>query len=171
KGDAVRLGFSKARGDILMILDADISVLPEDLVQFYDAIASGKSEFVNGSRLVYTMDPAAMRFLNLLGNKFFALLLSKLIGQSVKDTLCGTKVLWRHQYEQLARGRGYFGELDPFGDFDLLFGAAKLNLKIVEVPVRYRQRTYGSTNISRFADGMLLLQMSAKAAAKLYFVA
>lgn len=170
KGDAVRLGFAKASGDILMILDADISVAPEDLTYFYDALIRTKGEFINGSRLVYTMDPAAMRFLNLLGNKFFALLLSRLLGQPVKDTLCGTKVMWREQYEQLARGRSYFGNFDPFGDFDLLFGAAKLNLKIVEVPVRYRQRTYGSTNISRFADGWLLIRMSATAAAKLYFI-
>jgi len=171
KGDAVRLGFSKARGDVLMILDADASVAPEDLVNFYNALVSGKGEFINGCRLVYTMDPKAMRFLNLLGNRFFALLLSTLIGQPIKDSLCGTKVLWRSRYEELARGRDYFGALDPYGDFDLLFGAAKLNLKIVEMPIRYRQRTYGSTNISRFADGWLLLRMSARAAAKLFFIA
>jgi len=171
KGDAVRLGFAKAKGDILMILDADISVEPEDLVRFYEVLASGKGDFVNGSRLVYTMDPKAMRFLNLMGNRFFALLLSKLIGQPIKDSLCGTKVMWRKKYEELAAGRNYFGEIDPFGDFDLLFGAAKLNLKIVEIPIRYRQRTYGSTNINRFADGTLLLRMCAKAARKLYFVA
>jgi SAM-dependent methyltransferase len=171
KGDAVRLGFSRAKGDILMILDADISVAPEDLALFYDALVSEKGEFVNGCRLVYTMDPKAMRFLNLLGNRFFALLLSKLIGQPIKDSLCGTKVLWRSKYEQLAAGRAYFGEVDPFGDFDLLLGAAKLNLKIVEIPVRYRERIYGTTNISRFADGWLLLRMSAKAAFKLFFVA
>lgn len=171
KGDAVRLGFAKATGDILMILDADISVAPEDLVDFYEALASGKGDFINGSRLVYTMDPRAMRFLNLMGNKFFALLLSKLMGQPVKDSLCGTKVLWRESYQQIAAGRGYFGELDPFGDFDLLFGAAKLNLKIIDIPVRYRQRTYGSTNINRFVDGGLLLRMCAKAATKLFFVA
>jgi hypothetical protein len=121
--------------------------------------------------LVYSMDPKAMRFLNLLGNRFFALLLSKLMGQPIKDSLCGTKVLWRSKYEDIAKGRSYFGEADPFGDFDLLFGAAKLNLKIVEVPIRYRQRVYGSTNIRRFADGWLLLRMSAKAAAKLFFIA
>jgi len=171
KGDAVRLGFAKATGDILMILDADLSVAPEDLVNFYDALVRGKGEFINGCRLVYTMDPKAMRFLNLLGNRFFALLLSALMGQPIKDTLCGTKVLWRSRYEELATGRDYFGEFDPFGDFDLLFGAAKLNLKIVEMPVRYRQRIYGATNISRFADGWLLLRMSAKAAAKLFFIA
>lgn len=170
KGDAVRMGFAKATGDILMILDADISVAPEDLVDFYEALASGKGDFINGSRLVYTMDPRAMRFLNLVGNKFFALLLSKLMGQPVKDSLCGTKVLWRESYRQIAAGRGYFGELDPFGDFDLLFGAAKLNLKIVDIPIRYRQRVYGSTNINRFADGSLLLRMCRKAAAKLFFV-
>jgi len=170
KGDAVRLGFSAARGDVLMILDADLSVAPEDLPQFVRVLAEGKGDFVNGSRLVYSMDSKAMRFLNLLGNRFFALLLGTLIGQHIKDSLCGTKVLWRSSYEAIAKGRAHFGEIDPFGDFDLLFGAAKLNLKIVEIPVRYRQRTYGSTNINRFADGLLLLRMSAKAAVKLFFV-
>jgi len=170
KGDAVRLGFSAACGDVLMILDADLSVPPEDLVHFFQALASGKGDFVNGSRLVYSMDPKAMRFLNLLGNRFFALLLSALVGQHIKDSLCGTKVLWRSSYDEIAKGRGHFGEIDPFGDFDLLFGAAKLNLKIVEIPVRYRERTYGTTNINRFSDGLLLLRMSAKAAAKLFFV-
>jgi glycosyltransferase involved in cell wall biosynthesis len=170
KGDAVRLGFAEATGDILMILDADISVAPENLVDFYDALVTGKGEFINGCRLVYTMDRRAMRFLNLLGNKFFALLLSKLMGQPVKDSLCGTKVLWRQTYLKLAAGRAYFGEFDPFGDFDLLFGAAKLNLKITDIPVRYRQRVYGSTNINRFADGSMLLRMCRKAAAKLFFI-
>ncbi len=171
KGDAVRLGFSKAIGDILIILDADLSVVPEDLPQFYDTLVSGKGEFINGSRLVYAMDPRAMRFLNLLGNKLFALILSKLIGQPVKDTLCGTKVMWRSDYERVASARGYFGEFDPFGDFDLLFGAARLGLKIVEVPIRYRERSYGETNISRFTHGWLLLRMAACAAAKLFFIA
>jgi ubiquinone/menaquinone biosynthesis C-methylase UbiE len=170
KCDAVRLGFAKATGDIVMILDADVSVVPEDLTQFYEALVTGKGDFINGSRLVYLMDPEAMRFLNVLGNKFFAAALSLLLGQPVKDTLCGTKVMWRDKYEELARGRTYFGDFDPFGDYDLLFGAAKLNLKIVEVPVRYRQRVYGSTNISRFSDGFLLLRMCRVAAAKLYFV-
>jgi len=153
-----------------MILDADLRVPPEDLVSFYDALIRGKGDFVNRCRLVYTMDPKAMRFFNLLGNRFFALLLSTLMGQPIKDSLCGTKVLWRSSYEMMAKGRAYFGDVDPFGDFDLLFGAAKLGLKIVEVPIRYRQRVYGSTNISRFADGWLLLRMSAKAARKLYFI-
>jgi glycosyltransferase involved in cell wall biosynthesis len=171
KGDAVRLGFSVAKGDILMILDADLTVPPEDLVYFYDALVSGKGDFINGCRLVYTVDPKAMRFLNLLGNRFFALVLSKLLHQPIKDSLCGTKVLWRSKYEELASARSYFGEMDPFGDFDLLFGAAKLGLKIIEIPVRYRQRTYGSTNINRFADGWLLFRMSAKAASKLFFIA
>ena len=170
KGDAVRLGFAKATGDILMILDADISVAPEDLVDFYEALVNGKGDFINGCRLVYTMDPRAMRFLNLWGNKFFALLLSKLMGQPVKDSLCGTKVLWRKTYLEIAAGRSYFGALDPFGDFDLLFGAAKLNLKIIDIPVRYRQRVYGTSNISRFSDGFLLLRMCRIAAAKLFFV-
>ncbi len=169
KGDAVRLGFEHATGDLLMILDVDLSVAPEDLPQFYAAVVSGVGEFAMGSRLVYTMDPRAMRFLNLLGNRFFGALLSVLIGQPIKDTLCGTKVLWRDDYERLAANRAYFGDFDPYGDFDLIFGAAKLNLKIVEVPVRYRERTYGAPNISRFADGWLLLKMSARAASRLFF--
>ena len=171
KGDAVRLGFEHASGDMLMILDADLSVAPEDLPQFYEAMVSGAGEFVMGSRLVYTMDPKAMRFLNLLGNRFFGLLLSVLIGQPIKDTLCGTKVIWRKDYAHLAAGRAHFGDFDPYGDFDLIFGAAKLNLRIVEVPVRYRERTYGAPSISRFADGWLLLRMSALAAGRLFFAA
>ena len=170
KGDAVRLGFSQASGDMLMILDADLSVAPEDLPPFYNALVSGKGEFINGSRLVYAKDPKAMRFINLLGNKFFAFWLSCVLGQSVKDTLCGTKVLYRKDYERIARGRGFFGEFDPFGDFDLLFGAAKLNLKIVEIPVRYHERVYGTTNISRFTHGWLLLRMSILAARRLFFI-
>jgi ubiquinone/menaquinone biosynthesis C-methylase UbiE len=171
KGDAVRLGFAHAAGDLLMILDADLSVAPEDLPQFYEAMVSEAGEFVMGSRLVYTMDPKAMRFLNLLGNRFFGLLLSVLIGQPIKDTLCGTKVIWREDYAHLAAGRAHFGDFDPYGDFDLIFGAAKLNLRIVEIPVRYRERTYGAPNISRFADGWLLLRMSALAAGRLFFAA
>ncbi len=159
KGDAVRLGFAHAKGDILMILDADMTVPPEDLPRFLDVLTSGKAEFVNGVRLVYPMEKEAMRFFNLLGNKFFSLAFTWLLGQPVKDTLCGTKVLWKTDYERIAHGRSYFGDFDPFGDFDLLFGAAKLNLKIGEVPIRYRERKYGSTNISRWSHGWLLLKM------------
>jgi hypothetical protein len=153
-----------------MILDADLSVAPEDLTRFYDALVSGKGDFVNGSRLVYAKDPNAMRFLNLLSNKFFALLLSRLLGQPIKDALCGTKVFYRIDYERIAQNRAYFGDFDPFGDFDLLFGAAKQNLKIVEIPIRYRERAYGVTNIHRFTHGWLLLRMSYTAAHKLLFI-
>lgn len=159
KGDAVRLGFANATGDILMILDADMTVPPEDLPRFYDAIRSGRGEFINGVRLVYPMEKQAMRYANLLGNKFFSLAFSYLLGQSIKDTLCGTKVLSRANYEKIARNRTCFGDFDPFGDFDLLFGAAKLNLKIVEMPIRYRERKYGETNIDRWRHGMILLRM------------
>jgi ubiquinone/menaquinone biosynthesis C-methylase UbiE len=159
KKDAVWLGFEKAKGDLLMILDADLSVPPEDLPAFYNVIASGSAEFVNGSRLVYPMENKAMRFLNLLGNKFFSMAFSYLIGQHVKDTLCGTKVLLRTDYQRLQAGRAYFGDFDPFGDFDLLFGAAKLGLKIVDMPIRYRERVYGETQISRFKHGWMLLKM------------
>jgi ubiquinone/menaquinone biosynthesis C-methylase UbiE len=170
KGDAVRLGFDIAKGDILMILDADLTVPPEDTVKFYDAIASGKGDFINGSRLVYPMDKQAMRFLNLLGNKFFSLAFTWLLDRPFKDTLCGTKVIFNEDYKNLIRNRSFFGDFDPFGDFDLIFGAHKLNLKIVEVPIRYKERTYGSTNISRFKHGFLLLRMCAFAARKIKFV-
>jgi glycosyltransferase involved in cell wall biosynthesis len=163
KGDAVRLGFEKAAGEVLLILDSDLTVPPEDLPKFYLAIAEGKGELVNGTRLVYPMEDEAMRFLNLVGNKFFSLLLSSILGQPLKDTLCGTKVLTREGYARIVAGRGYFGDFDPFGDFDLLFGAAKQQLKIVEVPIRYRARTYGETKIHRFRHGWLLLRMSALA--------
>ncbi len=169
KGDAVRKGFDMATGDILMILDADLTVPPEDLPMFYDAIASGKGEFINGSRLVYNMDEKAMQFLNLLGNKFFSMMFSWLLDQRFKDTLCGTKVIFKSDYEQLKMGRNFFGDFDPFGDYDLIFGASKLNLKIVEVPIRYKERTYGTTNISRFRHGLLLLRMCLFAARKIKF--
>jgi SAM-dependent methyltransferase len=159
KGDAVRLGFAHATGEVLMILDADMTVPPEDLPRFYDAIVSGQGEFINGVRLVYPMEKQAMRYFNLVGNKFFSLAFSWLLGQPIKDTLCGTKVLSRENYERIAANRNYFGDFDPFGDFDLLFGAAKQNMKIVEMPIRYRQRLYGDTNIDRWRHGMILLRM------------
>ena len=170
KGDAVRLGFSKATGQILMILDADLTVPPEDLPRFYEALASGKGDFVNGVRLVYPMEEEAMRFFNLLGNKFFSLAFSWLLGQPVKDTLCGTKVLWKKDYERIAANRHVFGDFDPFGDFDLLFGAARLNFKIIDLPIRYRARTYGSTNIERWKHGLLLLRMVLFAARRIKFI-
>jgi SAM-dependent methyltransferase len=170
KGDAVRKGFAAATGDILMILDADLTVPPEDLPKFFRVITSGKGEFINGSRLVYPMEDQAMRFLNTLGNKFFSRAFTYLLEQRFKDTLCGTKVLFRKDYERIAAGRDYFGEFDPFGDFDLIFGAAKLDLKIVEIPIRYRQRSYGTTQISRFRHGWLLLKMCAVAMRKIKFV-
>ncbi|MSP32207.1 MAG: glycosyltransferase [Pseudolabrys sp.] len=160
KGDAVRLGFSEASGDILMILDADLTMPPEDLPKFYETLVSGKGEFINGSRLVYPMEKQAMRFLNLLANYVFALLFTYLLNQRYTDTLCGTKALGRHDYENIIRNRQYFGDFDPFGDFDLIFGASKLNLKTVEVPIRYAAREYGQTNISRFRHGLLLLRMA-----------
>jgi len=159
KGDAVRAGFSEATGDLLMILDADLTVPPEDLPKFYSAIARGEGEFINGSRLVYAMDSQAMRFLNYMANHVFANIFTYLLNQPFTDTLCGTKVLSRHHYEEIVKNRSYFGEFDPFGDFDLIFGASKLNLKVLEIPIRYARRTYGETQISRFRHGLLLLRM------------
>lgn len=170
KADAVRCGFDVATSDILMILDADLTVPPEELPKFYEALKSGRGEFVNGSRLIYPMEKEAMRFLNVLGNKFFSSMFSWLLGQRIKDTLCGTKVLWRSDYRIIAEGRSYFGDFDPFGDFDLLFGAAKLNLKIVELPVHYKARTYGSTQIQRWKHGWLLLKMAVFAMRKIKFI-
>ena len=169
KGDAVRMGYGMSDGDILMILDADMTVPPEDLPKFYTAVANGSCEFANGSRLVYPMDKKAMQFLNLCANKFFGIAFSWLLSQQVKDTLCGTKVLTRKNYLKIAANRDYFGDFDPFGDFDLLFGSNKLNLKIRDIPVRYRERIYGSTNINRWRHGALLFRMLGFAACKLKF--
>jgi SAM-dependent methyltransferase len=159
KGDAVRKGFAAATGDVLMILDADLTMPPEMLPKYHAIIESGKAEFVNGTRLIYPMENEAMRPLNFIANRCFAYLFSYLVNTRLTDTLCGTKVLLRKDYEVLARERAYFGNFDPFGDFDLIFGAAKQNLKIVETPIHYKARTFGETQISRFRDGWLLLKM------------
>jgi SAM-dependent methyltransferase len=170
KGDAVREGFAAASGDVLMILDADLTTPPEDMPKFFNAIVQGKGEFINGTRLVYKMEDEAMRFLNMIANKTFSIVLTYLLGQYLKDTLCGTKVLWKEDYAKIVANRSYFGDFDPFGDFDLLFGAAKLNLKIVEIPVQYKARTYGSTQISRFRHGWLLIKMTFFAMRKIKFI-
>ncbi len=169
KGDALRLGFSKASGDVLMILDGDLTVAPEELPKFYKAIKEGKGEFINGCRLIYPMEKEAMRFLNLVANKFFGIFFSWLLGQRFKDTLCGTKVIFRRHYEELAANRSYFGDFDPFGDFDLIFGAVKMNLKIVEMPIHYKSRQYGTTQIQRFRHGLLLFRMCFFAMKKIKF--
>ena len=160
KAQAVQQGFAQCQGDILMILDSDLTMPPEELPKYYEAIVSGKGEFINGCRLVYPMEKKAMRFLNMIANYAFAILFTWLLGQRVKDTLCGTKVLWRQDYDRIAANRDYFGDFDPFGDFDLLFGAARFNQKIVDMPIRYRQRSYGQIKISRWQHGWLLLRMS-----------
>jgi len=160
KGDAVRLGFSKAKGDILMILDSDLTTPPEELPKFFDALLAGKGDFINGSRLIYGMENNAMRFLAILANFFFGVLLTWIIGQKIKDSLCGTKVLFKSDYDKIAKNRAFFGNHDPFGDFDLIFGAAKQNLKIVDMPVHYKNRKYGTTQINRFIHVWFLLFMS-----------
>ena len=169
KGNAVQEGFERASGDILMILDADLAVPFEYLPRFYEALVSGKGEFVNGVRLVYPGGKHSMRFLNLVGNKLFSMALSWILGQPIKDTLCGTKALWRSDYLRLIQNRDYFGDFDPFGDFDLILGASKLALKLVDMPVRYQERSYGATNIKRWQHGWLLAKMTLVAAAKLKF--
>jgi SAM-dependent methyltransferase len=171
KGGAVREAFATATGDLLFILDADLTMPPEQLPKFYEVARSGTAEFVNGVRLVYPMENEAMQFANMVANHFFGLTFSWLLGQRIKDTLCGTKVMFRRDYESLARNRSYFGDFDPFGDFDLLFGAAKLNLRIIDLPIRYQARIYGSTNIQRWRHGVLLLRMALVAAGRLKFIA
>jgi len=170
KGGAVREAFAAANGDLLLILDADLTMPPEELPKFYEVARSGTAEFVNGVRLVYPMEQEAMQFLNMIANKMFGLTFSWLLGQKIKDTLCGTKVLFRSDYERIARNRAYFGDFDPFGDFDLIFGAAKLNLRMLDLPIRYRARTYGETNIHRWRHGWLLLRMVLFAARRLKFI-
>lgn len=170
KGAAVRLAFDQAKGDALIILDGDISVAPEDMLKFYDLLARRTGEFINGTRMVYQMEKQAMRFLNILANKFFSSLFSYLLEQRIKDTLCGTKALYKSDYEKIAKNRAFFGDFDPFGDFDLLFGAAKQNLKIIDVPVRYHERKYGVSKIHRFRHGLLLLGMCIIAIRKLKFI-
>jgi SAM-dependent methyltransferase len=170
KADAVRKGFAMASGELLIILDADLTVMPEDLPKFIEALASGHGEFINGSRLVYPMEKEAMKLLNILGNKLFSMAFSWLLEQRIKDTLCGTKAISREHWNKLAANRAYFGDFDPFGDFDLIFGAAKHNLKMVEIPVRYQARAYGDTNISRFRNGWTLLKMTLFAMNKLKFI-
>jgi hypothetical protein len=145
-------------------------VIPEDLPRFYKALQTNKGEFINGVRLVYPMQKEAMRFMNLLGNKFFSLAFSWLLGQPIKDSLCGTKVLRKTDYDKIANNRAHFGDFDPFGDFDLLFGAARLGIKIVDLPVRYHERTYGTTNIHRWKHGWLLLRMVMFAASRIKFI-
>ncbi len=170
KKDAVAMGFSKAKNEILMILDADLTVKPSELTKFYKAISEGKGELIIGSRLVYPMEKQAMRLLNYFGNKMFSLIFSFIIGQKIKDTLCGTKVILKSNYNLIKSNQRYFGDFDPFGDFDLIFGSAKLSLKIIEIPVRYGDRTYGTTNISRFKHGFLLAKMAIVGAFKIKFI-
>jgi glycosyltransferase involved in cell wall biosynthesis len=170
KGGACREAFATATGDLLLILDADLTMPPEELPKFYEAARSGTAEFVNGVRLVYPMEHEAMQFLNMIANKLFGITFSWLLGQKIKDTLCGTKVLFREDYERIAKNRSYFGDFDPFGDFDLIFGAAKMNLRMVDLPIRYRARTYGETNIHRGPHGWLLLRIVLLAAWRLKFI-
>lgn len=170
KGDAVRYGLGQAHGDVLMILDADLTVAPEELPKFYETIRESKGEFINGCRLIYPMEDEAMRFLNLVANKFFGIFFTWLLGQRFKDTLCGTKVMFKRHYKELAANRYYFGDFDPFGDFDLIFGAVKLNLKVLELPIRYKSRIYGRSQIKRFQHGMLLFRMCGFAMKKIKFI-
>jgi hypothetical protein len=159
KADAVRAGIAEAQGEIIMILDADLSVQPEELAKFYKFIAEGRGEFLNGTRMVYPLEKESMRFLNQIGNKIFGILFTWILKRRFTDTLCGTKVFWKKDYARILELRKVFGDFDPFGDYELIFGATKLNLETTEIPVHYKPRVYGRTNISRFAHGGLLLKM------------
>jgi SAM-dependent methyltransferase len=160
KSQNVWTGFNAATGDILMILDADLTTIPEELPYFIDVIISGQAEFLNGSRLVYPVPKGAMNTANMLGNKFFSVAFTYLLGQRVKDTLCGTKVLWRSDWERIKPMLGSWGTKDRWGDYELLFGAAKLNLKILDLPVHYQERIYGSTKMTKvFRNGLVMLKM------------
>jgi len=171
KGAACRAGFAEAKGDILMILDADMSVMPEDLPQFAEFLATGKGEFINGSRLVYPMEHRAMRLPNIVGNKLFAMLFSYVLSQRLKDTLCGTKAIWRRDYPKILAAREHFGAIDHWGDYDWIFGAARNHLKIIEVPVHYRERLHGETKMTkRLKNALIMLQMVFAAFRKLKLV-
>ncbi len=170
KFEAVKAGFAAAHGDILMILDADATVMPEELPYFFKALAEGKGEFINGCRLVYEMEKQAMRLLNIFGNKLFGLIFSYLLSQRIKDTLCGTKAFFRDDYQRMTRYFNYFGSYDRWGDFNLLFSASKLNLKIIDLPVHYVERIEGETKMKRrFSHGWLMLRMCWEAAKKIKF--
>jgi glycosyltransferase involved in cell wall biosynthesis len=170
KGDAVRAGVAAASGDVAVIFDADLTSPPEDIPKFFQALIADKGELIMGNRMVYQMEEQAMRMLNIFGNKFFSTTFSFLLSHKIRDTLCGTKVFWRNDYERILSCREYFGDFDPFGDFELIFGAAKLNMQILEIPTRYRARVYGETQIDRFRHGWLLLKMAVVAAKKLRFM-
>jgi len=159
KADAVFQAFSMAKNEVLIILDADLTVPPEDIPKFWKKISTGQAEYINGSRLVYLMESGAMRLLNYIANKIFAILFTWLLGQRYTDTLCGTKVIKKRHYDMACERNKDLGDFDPFGDFFIIFGASRLNLKMLEVPIRYRAREYGETQISRFSHGFLLIKM------------
>lgn len=169
KVDAVRKGFDTASGDILIIYDGDMSVPPEEIRQFYDLLIGKEKILLNGSRFIYPMGNKAMSNLNYLANKMFSLIFTWLFKQKITDTLCGTKALTKKDYYEIKKERYYFGDFDPFGDFDLLFGATKLNFKIIDVPVNYKERIYGKSNINRWKNGWSLLKMTVVAVKKMKF--
>jgi len=159
KADAVRVGFKNATGDLLTVLDADLTMPAEDLPRYYSAYVQGKADFINGNRLLYPMESEAMRFINLLGNIFFAKLLSLILSIRINDSLCGTKLFSRHDYERMTAWNNDFGKFDPFGDYEMLFPASALKLGTIDIPIVYKARTYGDTNISRFRDSLKLMRM------------
>jgi hypothetical protein len=159
KADAVRLGCHHASGELIAILDADLTIAPEVLRQFYEAYCSAAGDFITGDRMRLPMERGAMRRLNRWGNKLFAMWLSRILETRIDDPLCGLKMFARSDAASFARWRKQFGACDPFGDFELLVPAATMGLRIHHIPVHYLARRYGATNIRRFRDGWALFRM------------
>ncbi len=145
RGDAVRKGLAAAQGDILIVLDGDLTIPPEELPRFYDALVTGKGEFINGTRLIYPSQTDLVPYLKKIGSATISLWFSWVLNQQISDVLCSTKALWKADYQKIEASRDYFGDFDPYGDFDLLFGAARLRLKMIELPIHAGARTYGES--------------------------
>lgn len=156
---ALRQGILEANGEIIIIYDADATVPPEDLEKVYLALIERKADFINGTRLVYPTEKGAMRFANHLGNTFFAKLFTWSLGQHFTDTLCGTKGFWRQDFMDFEKSKTGYDNFDLFGDFYLLLSAYRKNLRIAEVPVRYKTRRYGDTKMNRLKNGFRFFVM------------
>lgn len=164
KGQAVKQGFDAATQEVIMILDADVSTPPEELPRFFEPLNRGVCQFVNGTRMVYPMEEQAMRTVNLFFNKMFGYMMSFITQQTLTDTLCGTKALYRSDYKRMQWG------IDRWGDFDLLFGAAKMGSKIMEVPVHYLTRQSGESKMKSLKHGIHLLIACVKGFRQLIFI-
>ena len=147
---------------LIIIYEGDGTSDPGDIAYFYQAMKSGRFEFIEGTRFVYPKDNRAMPIINQLGNIFFAKWFSFFLGQRTNDVLSGIKSILKRDYDLLYKRWGFLGFTDPFGDFELLYGAARTGLKIGEIPIRYYPRTYGETKTKLLIHGFYLLKMAAK---------